>query len=90
VVESSHDAAREWDQFTRELATMEDVVARLLIEHVRDDTGRCTGCTTPGRGTPSLRWPCALYTLARNAQRIRGTWTSTGTEPDRSRRSRPT
>jgi hypothetical protein len=91
VVEPSHDAARAWNQFARELATMEDVVTQLLIEHVPDAAGtRCTRCTTPGRGTPDLRWPCALYTLARSAQRIRGTWTSIGTEQDRSRRSRPT
>jgi hypothetical protein len=89
VVEPSHDAAPEWDHFARELATMEDAVTRLLMWHVPDpDTGRCTGCTTPGRGTPHLRWPCALWTLARSAQRIRSTWTSTGDQD--TRRSRPT
>src|SRR4051812_27733425 len=62
VVEPSHDATSGWSQFARELATMDDVVTRLLVEHVPDDTGRrCTGCTTPGSGTPNLRWPCALW-----------------------------
>jgi hypothetical protein len=79
VVESAHDATPEWHRFARELATMEDVVTRLLSWHVPDPTGRCCGCTTPGRGTPDRRWPCALWTLARHAQRIRSTWTS-GTE----------
>jgi hypothetical protein len=91
VPESSHDAAREWNQFVRELATMEDVVTRMLIEHVPDAEGRrCTRCTTPGSGTPRLPWPCALWTLARSAQRVRATWTSTGAERRRTRRSRPT
>lgn len=75
VAEPSHDATRAWDEFARELATMEDVVTRLLIEHVPDD-GRCIACTTGGRGTPKLRWPCALWTLARAAQRIRSSWGS--------------
>jgi hypothetical protein len=91
VVESSQDATSGWNQFARELATMEDLVTRLLVEHVPDDAGRrCTGCTTPGSGTPNLRWPCAMWTLARTAQRIRSTWAPTGAGHDRTRRSRPT
>jgi hypothetical protein len=74
VVTPSQNTAHEWTRFARELATMEDLVTRLLIEHVPDDAGRCTHCTTPGSGTPRLRWPCALWTLARTAQRIRSTW----------------
>jgi hypothetical protein len=91
VVEPSQDATDGWNQFARELATMEDVVTRLLIDHVPDAAGqRCTRCTTPGSGTPRLRWPCALWTLARSAQRIRSTWASTGVTHERTRRSRPT
>ncbi len=62
-----------WQRFAHELATMEDVVARLLAEHVRTEKGHCLRCTTPGRGTPMLAWPCPIWTLARRAQTIRGT-----------------
>jgi hypothetical protein len=92
VAEPSHDAAHEWDQFARELATMEDVVTRLLIDHVPDAAGqRCTRCTTAGSGTPNLRWPCALWALARSAQRIRRSWDRPDVPTDRkSPWSRPT
>ncbi|HZG89306.1 MAG TPA: hypothetical protein VEZ42_03745 [Pseudonocardia sp.] len=68
----SPDAHDAWHRFARELATMDTVVARLLGEHVRTDTGHCARCTRPGRGTPMLVWPCPLWTLARTAQSIRG------------------
>lgn len=52
------------------LAAMPAVTARLLADHRDDGRGRCTGCTTPGTGTPRAEWPCTLYRLAREAQRI--------------------
>jgi hypothetical protein len=89
VTDPSQDAGQEWKRFARELATMDDVVTRLLDAHVPDDARRCTCCTTPGRGTPQLPWPCALWTLARTAQAIRTTWgPAQGEPPDR--RSSPT
>ncbi len=66
----AHDT---WHRFARELAIMDNVVARLLAEHVRTDTGLCARCTRPGRGTPMLVWPCPLWTLARTAKSIGGT-----------------
>ena len=49
---------------------MPDVVANLLREHQPDEHGLCTGngCGTAGRGTPTIRWPCALHTLAMSAE----------------------
>jgi hypothetical protein len=70
VATPSQDAQNEWFRFARELATMEDVVARLLAEHVRTEDGFCVRCTRPGRGTPMLVWPCPIWTLARTAKSL--------------------
>lgn len=63
------DAADTWISFVAELATMPDVTTRLLAAHTDDGKGRCRACTTPGRGTPAVRWPCAPAALAIMAHR---------------------
>jgi hypothetical protein len=64
----ARDAAADWRGMTELLAVaMPDVVARLLDAHASDGRGYCRTCTTPGRGTPYTRWPCALWTLASRA-----------------------
>ncbi|MCY7342091.1 MAG: hypothetical protein LH603_09665 [Pseudonocardia sp.] len=54
----------EWARFVRELGEAPQMVERLLAVHVADASGLCTACTTPGRGTGSLLWPCSLHQLA--------------------------
>jgi hypothetical protein len=53
-----------------ELARMPDVVARLVAAHQPDEHGLCRGCTTPGVGTPLVRWPCGLHGLAAEAAQV--------------------
>lgn len=52
------------------LAEMPELLAQLLAEHRDDGRGRCTGCRTPGYGTPGEHWPCAPARLALAAQRL--------------------
>lgn len=60
----------EWAAFVAVLAQMPDVVERLTVDHAPDGDGRCPSCTTPGRGTAHIRWPCSLASLAADARRI--------------------
>lgn len=57
-----------WPEFVAELASTPDVVARLIAAHEPDAAGRCVSCTTPGRGTPLVEWPCVLRRLAEAAR----------------------
>ncbi|MDQ4116147.1 MAG: hypothetical protein M3235_04215 [Actinomycetota bacterium] len=52
------------------LAEMPDLLARLLADHRDDGRGRCTGCRTPGYGTPGDHWPCSPARLALAARLI--------------------
>jgi hypothetical protein len=56
-----------WHDFAAELATMPDVIRKLAADHVADERGLCRACTTPGRGTPRVLWPCPMATLAAHA-----------------------
>lgn len=67
------DPATEWRRVAAQLADMPDVVRQLEDKHRDDGTGHCTGCTTPGRGTRSVRYPCSLASLAAEANRLRET-----------------
>jgi hypothetical protein len=52
------------------VADMPEVFRRLLAEHVPDRMGRCQACRrVNGAGE---RWPCSLYGIADDAQRIHG------------------
>ncbi len=60
--------AKEWRSFAAELGTMPDVIERLTEVHRPTVDGRhCRACTTPGRGTPMIKWPCPIAVLAREA-----------------------
>ena len=67
-----------WAGLVAEVATMPDVVANLLREHRPDDQGHClgNGCGTAGRGVPTMAWPCALHSLATQAQKA--SWERSG------------
>jgi hypothetical protein len=73
-----------WAGLVAEIAVMPDVVANLLREHQPDEQGFCTGngCGTAGRGVPTTRWPCALHTLALEAEGARAA-ASTDRKPSR-------
>lgn len=43
----------------------------LLRDHVPDSNGRCRACGLPGSGSPYLRWPCGLYSIANAARNLR-------------------
>jgi hypothetical protein len=59
-----------WRAFAAELATMPDVIERLLTAHTSTPDGRwCVACTTPGRGTPHAPWPCPIAVMAADAAR---------------------
>ncbi len=58
-----------WHMAADELARMPDVVQRLVEAHQPDEHGLCRGCTTPGVGTPLVRWPCGLHGVAAEAVR---------------------
>jgi len=65
--------SREWRAFAAVLATMPDLVDRLLAAHTPTTDGRwCTACTSPGQGTPHAHWPCAIALLAAEAARVGG------------------
>jgi hypothetical protein len=50
------------------MADMPGVWRRLLAAHVSDRLGRCSGCrSATGSGE---RWPCSLYRIASEAQRL--------------------
>jgi hypothetical protein len=50
------------------MADMPGVWRRLLAAHVPDRLGRCRGCRSDtGSGE---RWPCSLYRIAKEAQRL--------------------
>jgi hypothetical protein len=52
------------------MAGMPGVFRRLLSAHVADRLGRCTACRTASG--PGVRWPCSLYEIAEEAQRLYG------------------
>ena len=63
---------RQWRAFAAELATRPDVIAGIRATHkATTDGALCTACTTPGRGTPQARWPCAILIVAVEAARLR-------------------
>lgn len=61
-----HTAA--WQSFAAELATMPQLVTRLLAEH--PPTGPCRGCRLPGPD-PAPAAPCSVRRLALAALNIR-------------------
>jgi hypothetical protein len=65
--------ATEPSDLAVQLARMPDVIARLLIEHVPDEKGRCRGCGLPGTGTPYVLSPCGLWIVAEAARKLRAT-----------------
>lgn len=70
VVVVSH--SRQWRAFAAELATRPDMIAGIRATHkATADGALCTACTTPGRGTPQARWPCAIVIVAVEADRLR-------------------
>jgi hypothetical protein len=58
-----------WAEFVAELATLPEVIDRLMAEHHANRAGRCVGCTSPGFGTPLGEWPCPLWKVAAQARR---------------------
>ena len=68
---SNTDGSAVWLSFVEVLSTCPDMIDRLMATHLPDDTGLCRACTVPGRGSPYRRWPCALWTLADSARRVR-------------------
>jgi hypothetical protein len=66
-----NDEARAWARLIAQLALMPDVVERLRAAHADDGNGRCRACTTPGRGTPQVRWPCGPASMGLAAHRLR-------------------
>jgi hypothetical protein len=59
-----------WHDIAAELGTMPDVIERLSEIHRLTVDGRyCRACTTPGGGTPMIKWPCPMATLAADASR---------------------
>jgi hypothetical protein len=60
-----------WTRFAAELSTQAGVIEVLMAAHGPTATGLCRACTTPGRGTPQKRWPCALWMLAAAARGMR-------------------
>jgi hypothetical protein len=58
------------DSIADVMAGMPEVWRRLLVAHVPDRLGRCTGCRTAnGSGE---RWPCSLHGIASDAERLYG------------------
>ena len=61
-----------WMRIAGEVAKSPDLIATLLREHVPTPDGElCVRCGRAGRGTPWLRWPCALAAVALVADRMR-------------------
>lgn len=67
-VSGSASTDLDWYRFVRELAATPVLVDRLLAVHTPDAAWLCAACTTPGRGTSRLEWPCALRQLAEAAK----------------------
>jgi hypothetical protein len=65
------DPHTSYERLAAELATMPDVIERLLRDHVPDASGRCVGCTRGGTGYPAATSPCSLARLAMRATEIR-------------------
>jgi hypothetical protein len=42
---------------------------RILVEHTADATGHCRGCRFPTTAAPV--WPCRLYEIGKESERIR-------------------
>jgi hypothetical protein len=42
---------------------------RILVDHTADATGHCRGCRFPTTAAPV--WPCRLYEIAKETERIR-------------------
>ncbi|OZM81204.1 hypothetical protein [Pseudonocardia sp. MH-G8] len=61
----------QYERLAEQLALMPETVARLLVDHAADDTGRCVGCTRPGTGYPARVHPCTLHRLALMALAVR-------------------
>jgi hypothetical protein len=51
-----------------EMANLPEVWRRLLATHVADRHGRCAACRDSSG--PGERWPCSLYSVAEEAQRV--------------------
>jgi hypothetical protein len=69
VTESGWDSGScsdgdQWAGLVQQLSRMPDAIERLAAEHMPDAALRCVACTTPGRGTAHVRWPCGLRRLA--------------------------
>ncbi|WP_037057075.1 hypothetical protein [Pseudonocardia asaccharolytica] len=45
-------------------------LSRILVEHTADETGHCRGCQYPTKASPV--WPCPLWEIAKETERIRG------------------
>lgn len=68
-VMSINDA--EWAGMIAEIGRMPGVAERLVDEHQPDADGLCRACTTPGRGTSRLPWPCSLHRVGTAALAVR-------------------
>ena len=69
--ESHGRSVAAWMSIAGEIARSPDLVATLLREHTATADGLCARCGRAGRGTPWLRWPCALAAVAVVADRMR-------------------
>jgi hypothetical protein len=67
----STETHRRYERMAEQLALMPDVIARLLVAHGADASGRCRGCTRGGTGYPAAKHPCALHRLALMALAVR-------------------
>ena len=70
--ESHARSVAAWMDVAGEISKSPDLVATLLWEHVPTPDGKlCVRCGRAGRGTPWLKWPCALAAVALVADRMR-------------------
>lgn len=69
TVRAQRDSAAIVAGFVDELATDPALIARILVEHTRDERGRCEGCALDDRSRPL--WPCGPRRLADGAARVR-------------------
>lgn len=72
----SRSVSEEWVRFVAALAEAPQMCHRLMYEHRPNTFDRCVACTTPGRGTPSAKWPCSLFLIARAALEMAGAQSS--------------
>ncbi len=68
---SDTDGPRIWSSFVEVLSTQPDAVERLMPWHRPTAAGRCLTCAVPGGYRPDSTWPCALWTVADAARRVR-------------------